>query len=409
VTQALRHRHGFAALLAAQFCSSLADNALLIVAIALLAQRHAADWATPALRLFFYLSYVLLGPFAGAVADAWPKSRILFATNLVKLAGALLLLLQLHPLAAYALVGAGAAAYSPAKYGILAELLPAADLVRANAWIEVSTVLSIILGVALGSLLIAPPAFMQQWLPAGLANLSDPTRATLWVGMIYALAAVCAAGVPVSPASDPAALSRPERLVAVFRAGVRTLFSDRPARLSLCVTSLFWSVSAVLQFIILRWAEQRLQLPLAQAALLQVAVAAGMVCGAVAAGRWITLERTLSVLPVGLAIGLLVLFMTLVTQVWLAACVLALIGLLSGVFLVPMNALLQHRGLQLLHPGQSIAVQNCTENLACLIVLAVYGALLMFDAPLLPVIAGFGSLVTVVMLAVLLRRPVSLG
>ena len=389
----------------AQFCSSLADNALLIVAIALLTARHAADWQTPALRLFFYFSYVLLSPFAGAVADAWPKSRILFVTNLVKLAGCLLLLLHLHPLIAYALIGAGAAAYSPAKYGILGELLPQTELVKANAWIEVSTVLSIILGVALGSVLIDPPGYSGVLSGSTFGEAVDPmTQAMLQVAVLYLLAALFAARVPRTGASNAAALSRPSRLIGDFAAAARTLFSDRQARLSLGVTSLFWAVSAVLQFLILRWAQQQLHLPLSQAALLQVAVAIGMVGGAVAAGRWIPLERTLGVLPLGLVIGILVMLMALVTQVWLAAVLLAVIGCLSGLFLVPMNALLQQRGARLLHPGQSIAVQNAAENLACLALLAVYGGLLGGAVPLLPIVSGFGALVTFLMFGLLMRR-----
>ena len=394
-------RRAFFAVVAAQFFSALADNALLIAAIGLLQERHASDWMTPALRLTFYLSFVLLAAFAGPVADAWPKGRVLFGTNLLKLCGCLLLLVQVHPLLAYALVGLGAAAYSPAKYGILPELLPASSLVRANAWVEVSTVVAILLGVVLGSALLdprLPRAFMLQ--PDG----SHAGGATAWIAALYLLAALCTAAIGRTAPGKPALLRHPGRLLDGFRRDVAILWRDQAAQISLAVTCLFWAVSATLQFIILLWSAQALQLSLAQAALLQGAVAIGMVAGAVAAGRWIRIERALDVLPQGLAIGVAVLLMTLVTQVWVAILLLLAIGMLSGLFLVPMNALLQHRGQLLMHSGQSIAVQNFSENLASIFLLAVYGVLLHFSVPLVPIILVFGGLVCCAMLSIMLLR-----
>lgn len=367
------------AVVAAQFFSSLADNALLIVAIGLLAQRHAPGWMTPALRLFFYLSYVLLAAFAGAVADAAPKGRVLMATNLVKLGGCALLLWHVQPLVAYALVGLGAAAYSPAKYGILPELLPEEELVKANGWVEASTVVSILFGVALGSALV------------------DRDLGLHAIGAVYLLAAACTLAIPYSPARDRKALAHPGRLLRDFRRSLGLLWQDADARISLAVTSLFWAASATLQFLVLRWAAERLGLTLAQGALLQIAVAIGMVAGAMGAARWFPLERARRALPLGVVLGAAVMAMTLVTGPAVAVAMLVLVGALAGLLLVPMNALLQSRGLLRMHPGQSIAVQNANESLASLVMLGVYGGLLYLDAPLLPTLAGFGAFLVLAM------------
>lgn len=382
VALALRRR-SLVSVVAAQFLSSLADNALLIIAIGLLVQRHAPGWMAPALRLFFYLSYVLMAAFAGAVADAMPKGRVMLFTNVVKLGGCALLMLQVQPLVAYALVGLGAAAYSPAKYGILPELLPSGDLVGANGWLEATTVLSILLGVALGSLLV------------------DTAHGLGAVGAIYLLATVCAVAIPTTAARDTTALAHPERLLRSFGQSLGTLWRDPEACVSLAVTSLFWAASATLQFIMLRWAAQSLGLPLSQAALLQLPVAIGMVVGALAASRWIPLDRALRALPLGLALGVLVLLMMPVHHIAVAAGLMVLVGLMAGLLLVPMNALLQHRGLQLMHTGQSIAVQNFYESLTSLLFLAVYGALLYFEVPVLPVLGGLGVFLVLAVAALL--------
>lgn len=376
---AARPRRALASVVGAQFLSSLADNALLIVAIDLLMQQHAPGWMTPALRVFFYVSYVLLAAFAGAVADAAPKDRVLMATNLVKLGGCGLLLWHVQPLVAYALVGLGAAAYSPAKYGILPELLPQDALVGANGWIEATTVLSILFGVALGS------------------SLVGSSQALVAIGAVYLLAAACTLAIPHTPARDRAALAHPGLLLRDFRHSLGLLWRDPDARISLAVTSLFWAASATLQFMVLRFAAERLGLKLSQGALLQIAVAIGMALGALGASRWFPLPRARRALPLGVVLGAAVLLMTLVTQPIVAAVLLVAIGALAGLLLVPMNALLQSRGLLRMNPGQSIAVQNFNESLASLAMLGVYGALLYFDAPLLPTLAGFGGILVLAM------------
>ncbi len=394
-------RRAFFAVIAAQFFSSLADNALLIAAIGLLMERHAAAWMTPTLRLLFYLSFVLLAVFAGAVTDALPKGRVIFITNLVKLGGCGLLLVQVHPLLAYALIGLGAAAYSPAKYGILPELLPPTELVKANAWMEVSTLFSILLGVWLGSVLLGATSMLSQ-----LGN-TPATHAIALIGVVYFIAVLCAAAIPKHAASNTVALAHPRALVRNFYGAFKVLWHDPEGQISLAVTSLFWAVAAALQFIILRWAAHALQLPLAQAALLQVAVALGMAAGAVAAARWVPMRHALTVLPIGLVIGLTLLLLTWVSQVWVAIALLFAMGALSGLLLVPMNALLQSRGQLLMHSGQSVAVQNFNESLASLVLLAVYGGLLYVNAPLLPTIVGLGVLVVVAMLVFMFRHSMN--
>ena len=393
-----RAQRGLVGVVAAQFISSLADNALLIVAIGLLLERDAAAWMTPALRLVFYLSYVLLAPFAGAIADAVSKSRVMLITNLVKLGGCLLLLTALHPLLSYALIGCGAAAYSPAKYGILPELLPPEKLVAANAWIEISTVASILLGVVLGSFLLGGGNQVPHWMEGHAAN------ASALLAVLYAAAALCTTAIPYRAASNPVACARPAALIGDFRQSLLVLLRDPQAQVSLAVTSLFWSVAAALQFIVLRWAMESYQLTLAEAGLLQGAVALGMVAGAVFAARWVSVRRALHVLPLGVALGVVLLLMPWVTSVAIAALLLGLIGLLAGVFLVPMNALLQLRGQALMHTGQSVSIQNFYENLASILILGAYGFLLSVEVPILPIIVGLGLAIVVAMTAIIGRN-----
>lgn len=364
-------------------------------------EQHAAAWMTPTLRLLFYLSFVLLAVFAGAVADAIPKGRVIFITNVVKLGGCGLLLVQVHPLLAYALIGLGAAAHSPAKYGILPELLPPEELVKANAWMEVSTLLSILLGVWLGSVLLSASSVLPQ------LGKTPSTHAIALISVVYFIAVLCAAAIPKHAASNTVALAHPRALLRNFYQASGALWRDPEGQISLAVTSLFWAVSAALQFIILRWAAHALHLPLAQAALLQVAVALGMAAGAVAAARWVPMRHALTVLPIGLVIGLTLLLLTWVSQVWLAVALLFVMGALSGLLLVPMNALLQSRGQWLMHSGQSIAVQNFNESLASLVLLAVYGGLLYVNAPLLPTIIGFGVFVVGAMLVFMRRHSIN--
>jgi MFS family permease len=398
-------KRGFYTIMAAQFFSSLADNALLIAAIALLIEMHAPEWMKPLLKLFFTVSYVLLAPFVGAFADSMPKGRVMFVTNLVKIAGCALMFLTVHPLLAYAVVGFGAAAYSPAKYGILTELLPPEKLVAANGWIEGTTVGSIILGTVLGGALISPSvsaALLSFDLPLIDTGIDTPAEAAIIViAVVYAIAAAFNLRIPDTGARYPQQARNPFVLVREFLGCCRVLWRDKLGQISLAVTTLFWGAGATLQFIVLDWARHALDLPLNRAAILQGVCAVGIAAGAVLAARVVRLRDSLRVLPVGVAMGLLVPVMTLVSSEAMAFPVLVLIGALAGFFVVPMNALLQHRGHVLMSAGHSIAVQNFNENLNILLMLSVYALLLRLELGVNVVIVIFGAFVALTMVAII--------
>ena len=398
---------GFYTIMAAQFFSSLADNALLIVAISVLVSLQAPEWMTPMLKLFFVMSYVILAPFVGAFADAFPKGRVMFITNLVKITGCLMMFFSVHPLLAYAVVGFGAAAYSPAKYGILTELLPAEKLVAANGWIEGLTVLSIIFGTVLGGLLVSE-RFAQALaflLPFNHLQLSLSLEFALGVVMCaYFLAAVFNLKIPDTGARYAAQQRNPIKLVVEFAHCFNTLWRDRLRQISLAVTSLFWGAGATLQFIVLKWAEKALNLPLAKAAILQGVVAFGVAFGAMAAAKRVPLKKSLTVMPMGFMMGLIVTIMVFVHSTTLAYPLLVLIGALSGYFVVPMNALLQHRGHVLMSAGHSIAVQNFSENGSILLMLGLYALLVKFDLSVNIVIVLFGLFVAGVMWMVMKKH-----
>jgi len=388
---------GFYTIMAAQFFSSLADNALLIAAIALLIENQAPAWMQPLLKLFFTVSYVLLAPFVGAFADAIPKGRVMFITNLIKVVGCAMMFFTVHPLAAYAVVGFGAAAYSPAKYGILTELLPPERLVAANGWIEGTTVGSIILGTALGGALVSThfsSLLLGFDIPHIDTGIDTPAEAAiLIVAVIYAIAAGFNVYVPDTGARYLHQERNPVRLVVEFWVCLRTLWRDPLGQISLAVTTLFWGAGATLQFIVLKWAEVQLGMALSSAARLQGVVAIGIAFGAVIAARFVTLQGSVRVLKVGVAMGLLVPVMTLVRDLNWAYPLLIIVGGLAGFFVVPMNALLQHRGHNLMSAGHSIAVQNFNENLSVLLMLGLYAVLLHVDLSVNWVIWLFGLFV----------------
>ncbi|MFT5532056.1 MAG: LPLT family lysophospholipid transporter-like MFS transporter [Burkholderiaceae bacterium] len=404
----MRMNRGFYTIMAAQFFSSLADNALLIAAIALLTEMHSPQWMTPLLKLFFALSYILLAAFVGAFADALPKGRVMFITNLVKVVGCGLMFLHVHPLLSYAVVGLGAAAYSPAKYGILTELLPAEKLVAANGWIEGLTIASIIFGTVLGGSLVNPTiaaTLLQFDMPLIDTGVDTPIEAALSViALSYLLAAAFNLKIPDTGARYAHQERNPLRLISDFAQCNRTLWKDKLGQISLSVTTLFWGAGATLQFIVLKWAEKSLHIPLDRAAILQGVVAVGVAVGAVAAARFVPLKKSLSVMPLGVAMGLVVICMTMVTTVWVAYPLLILIGALSGYFVVPMNALLQHRGHVLMSAGHSIAVQNFNENLSVLGMLVLYAIMIKMNLNVNIVIFMFGFFVSCMMLVVMRKH-----
>ncbi|AMO99832.1 major Facilitator Superfamily protein [Collimonas arenae] len=399
---------GFYTIMAAQFFSSLADNALLIAAIALLAEMSSPDWMTPLLKLFFVLSYVLLAAFVGAFADSLPKGRVMFITNMIKIFGCLMMFVDVHPLIAYAIVGFGAAAYSPAKYGILTELLPPEKLVAANGWIEGLTVSSIILGTVLGGALVNPQVvsvLLQLHVPVLNWNLNTPTHAALTViAMLYIVATIFNLRIPDTGARYAHQQHRPSKLIADFANCCSILWKDKLGQISLAVTTLFWGAGATLQFIVLKWAEKSLGMPLDKAAILQGVVAFGVAIGAIAAARMVPLKKSLTVMPMGIVMGLVVMGMTVVHSVWVAYPLLIIIGALSGYFVVPMNALLQHRGHVLMSAGHSIAVQNFNENLSVLTMLVLYAFMIKIDLDVNIVIFMFGFFVAGIMFFIMRKH-----
>ena len=412
-------KRGFYTILAAQFFSSLADNALLIAAIAQLFELDGPAWMTPLLKFFFTVSYVLLAPFVGAFADAIPKGHVMFITNTIKIVGCIAMLFVDYVeytgipeyamvLGAYAIVGFGAAAYSPAKYGILTELLPAEKLVVANSWIEGLTVASIILGTVLGGALISPriaTMLLAIDVPHIDTGIETPAEAAILViSGIYVVAAAFNLFIPDTGARYKRQQTNPVLLVRDFYDCFTMLWKDKLGQISLAVTTLFWGAGATLQFIVLTWAESHLGLALDKGAVLQGVTAVGVAIGAVLAGRFVPLRHSLTVLPVGVAMGIAVMVMIFVTSMPIVYAVLILIGGMSGFFVVPMNALLQHRGYVLLSAGHSIAVQNFNENISILLMLALYATMIKADLHVNLIILIFGMFVSLAMLSVIRRH-----
>jgi MFS transporter, LPLT family, lysophospholipid transporter len=404
---------GFYLVMAAQALSSLADNALFIAAIALLQELQGPDWMAPMMKWWFAASYVLLAAFVGAFADSFPKGRVMFATNALKICGCLIMfwyalfgLSQVGQtylvMGAFALVGVGAAAYSPAKYGIVTEMLKPLDLVKGNSWIEGLTVVSIILGTVLGGALISP--FVSSWLlehkTIGQFVNTPAEAAILCIAFIYAAAAGCNLLIPRTGIQYPKQHKNPLKLVRSFAGYVRILWRDRLGQISLAVTTLFWGAGATLQLIVIEWGRSHLGYRLDQASILMGVTAFGTIFGAIYASR-VALPKALKVLPMGVLMGLVVLLMPLVTDKWEVYSLLLLIGALSGYFVVPMNALLQHRGHLLLSAGHSIAVQNFNEQSNIMLMLGIYALFLWLNLPINVVIVIFGLLVSILMLFIM--------
>ena len=416
--------HRLAPVLGAQFFSGLADNALLIAAIALLTSLAAPDWMTPLLRLAFVLSYILLAAWVGVLSDMWPKGRVMFVTNLIKIGGCLLLLFGSHPLLAYGVVGAGAAAYSPAKYGILSEILPPEKLVAANGWMEGLTVISIILGIVLGGVLVDPvvgEALVDfAHVPVvGQTTLADAAIAV--VTLVYVVAALINLKIRDTGAKYPNVRFNALGNVIMFAKTCKTIFTDTFCVSSLLVTTLFWGTGAVLQFLVLRWADERLGLPLSQASMLQAVVSVGIAFGAVLAARFVPIHRAFHVLWTGVAMGLAVAAMSFYSESFvpgavtigaesvrvsvLVACLMMIVvGTLAGLFLVPMNAVFQRRGQLLLSSGQAVAVQNLSENTMILTMLGIYALLVKLELSVLATMCAFGLFLAVAMAAILYHR-----
>jgi MFS family permease len=394
-------KKGFSTIMSAQFFSSLADNALLVAAIELLNSSKAPTWHVAALPSMFALFYVLLAPFVGAFADALPKGKVMFISNAIKVAGCVMMSFGTHPLMSYAIVGLGAAAYSPAKYGILTELLPPSQLVKANGWIEGLTILSVILGIVLGGQLVGPRVsamLLGLDLPAIDTGIDTPAEAAIAAIMVlYGVAAAFNLYIPRTEAPLQPLPRQPWVLVRDFSQCNTRLWRDKLGQISLATTTLFWGIGGNMRVIVFPWAAVALGYNVTQASTLGAVVAIGTAAGAVLAAMITRLDKATGTIPMGIAMGLLIAGLNFVTDVRVAVPFLILLGAVSGYLVVPMNALLQHRGHNLMGAGRSIAVQNFNEQACILVLSALYALMTKFGATPFGVITALGLGVALVM------------
>lgn len=393
----------FYRLVLVQFISTLADNAFLIVAIARVMELDGPSWLIPVLKISFTLFYVVLAPFVGPLADAFPKGRVILFANTIKAFSLALLLLGASPIVAIGLAGLGASISAPARYGLVTEWLPARYLVRANGYLEGGTVTAVILGTVLGGVLVSPVT--TQWHPVIVHPLYAAPASDLTLGMLILLAMNTVAAMLSHTLADSGVryATQPIHIGALMARFAREnglLWRDPLGGLSMAVTTLLWGVGATLQLIVLRWAHDALHMELAQAAYLQGVTALGIISGAVLASRRVSLAQAPRLLPIGMVLGTLIPLLLLIDGVWAAAGLLMLVGLLAGFFVVPMNALLQHQGCTRLTAGRSIAVQGFNENLGMLLMLGAYAGAIAIGCPLPVLIAAFATLVTGAMLLI---------
>ena len=373
---------GFFYLISAQFASGLADNALLILGIAFLHEQGYPGWWAPLLKFSFTLSYVFLAPLMGPLADAFPKAKLMACMNALKVVGVAFIFTSFHPVLAFAIAGMAASAYAPAKYGLVTETVPAEQLVKANGWLEVTVVMAVILGTACGGLLVASKSFVwMSTLNLSFIELLGLGLETQYAGpllsliVIYSIAGLLNFGIPSLNIRYVQESMRPLALFKNFIQSNRILWQDPVGKLSLAVTTLFWGIGAVVQFAVLLWAKEALNMPLEQASLLQAVVAFGVIFGAGMAGHYVALQNAYKVLPLGLWLGLSLPALAFSTSLWIAIPLMLITGFAGGMLMVPMNALLQNRGYTLLTAGRSIAVQGFNENASVMIMLGVYSGL----------------------------------
>jgi len=395
----------FYIILVAQFLSALADNALLFAAIGLLLFFSAPAWFSPMLQTVFVVAYIVLAPLVGPFADALPKGRVMLIANAVKFVGCLIMLAGLHPLLAYAIVGVGAAMYSPAKYGILTELLPPEKLVVANSWMEGTTVAAIVLGAIIGGALINPQLAEGILVSLGLdSRLIAPKFAIVVITSLYLGAALVNLLIPRLPIDHKLPSKSPLFILHDFWHSFNLLWRDPLGQVSLAVTTLFWGVGATLRLLIIAWAALNLKYGLDQATQLTAATALGIAIGSILAGKFVSLQRAVSVLPAGIILGFVPIALIWVESLFPALLLLLLTGALAGYFVVPMNALLQHRGHLLMGAGHSIAQQNFNENISILLLTGAYALMVRADWHIHTIIWIFGLFISVVMTAIWLRH-----
>ena len=396
---------GFFYLISAQFASGLADNALLILGIAFLSEQGYPGWWAPLLKFSFTLSYVFLAPLMGPLADAFSKAKLMACMNALKVVGVAFIFTSFHPVLAFAIAGMAASAYAPAKYGLVTETVPADQLVKANGWLEVTVVMAVILGTACGGLLVASKSFVwMSTLNLSFIELLGLSLETQYAGpllsliVIYIIAGLLNLGIPSVNIRYVQQSMKPVALFKNFIQSNRILWQDPVGKLSLAVTTLFLGIGAVVQFAVLLWAKEALDMPLEQASLLQAVVAFGVIFGAGMAGHYVALHNAYKVLPLGLWLGLSLPALAFSTSLWIAIPLMLITGFAGGMLMVPMNAVLQNRGYTLLTAGRSIAVQGFNENASVMVMLGVYSALLALELPLQWVMVMMGTVMTVGMI-----------
>ena len=396
---------GFFYLISAQFASGLADNALLILGIAFLHEQGYPGWWAPLLKFSFTLSYVFLAPLMGPLADAFSKAKLMACMNALKVVGVAFIFTSFHPMLAFAIAGMAASAYAPAKYGLVTETVPAEQLVKANGWLEVTVVMAVILGTACGGLLVASKSFVwMSTLNLSFIELLGLSLETQYAGpllsliVIYSIAGLLNFGIPSLNIRYVQQSMKPVALFKNFIQSNRILWQDPVGKLALAVTTLFWGIGAVVQFAVLLWAKEALNMPLEQASLLQAVVAFGVIFGAGMAGHYVALQNAYKVLPLGLWLGLSLPALAFSTSLWIAIPLMLITGFAGGMLMVPMNALLQNRGYTLLTAGRSIAVQGFNENASVMIMLGVYSGLLALELPLQWVMVMMGTVMTLGMI-----------
>ena len=396
---------GFFYLISAQFASGLADNALLILGIAFLSEQGYPGWWAPLLKFSFTLSYVFLAPLMGPLADAFSKAKLMACMNALKVVGVAFIFTSFHPVLAFAIAGMAASAYAPAKYGLVTETVPAEQLVKANGWLEVTVVMAVILGTACGGLLVVSKSFVwMSTLNLSFIELLGLSLETQYAGpllsliVIYIIAGLLNLGIPSVNIRYVQQSMKPVALFKNFIQSNRILWQDPVGKLSLAVTTLFWGIGAVVQFAVLLWAKEALNMPLEQASLLQAVVAFGVIFGAGMAGHYVALHNAYKVLPLGLWLGLSLPALAFSTSLWIAIPLMLITGFAGGMLMVPMNAMLQNRGYTLLTAGRSIAVQGFNENASVMVMLGVYSGLLALELPLQWVMVIMGSVMTLGMI-----------
>ncbi|ECL0593858.1 lysophospholipid transporter LplT [Salmonella enterica] len=368
---------GMLSVIVAQFLSAFGDNALLFATLALLKAQFYPDWSQPVLQMVFVGAYILFAPFVGQIADSFAKGRVMMVANGLKLAGAAGICLGVNPFVGYTLVGIGAAAYSPAKYGILGELTTGDKLVKANGLMEASTIAAILLGSVAGGVL-------ADW---------HVIAALVACALAYAGAVAANLFIPKLVAARPRQSWRLSAMTRSFFSACVVLWRNGETRFSLVGTGLFWGAGVTLRFLLVLWVPVALGITdNATPTYLNAMVAVGIVVGAGAAAKLVTLETVSRCMPAGILIGVVVAIFSLQHALLPAYALLLLIGMLGGFFVVPLNALLQERGKKSVGAGNAIAVQNLGENSAMLLMLGLYSLAVLVGVPAVAIGIGFGVL-----------------